>query len=784
MNGLILKLLHSTTLTVGAAFRQRPSRNTTHNISMKPSRLQTLGITLTLVAGIALTLFLGWPNSGNPPTTSAAPPVPGAVDNALPPAHFVGRAACAGCHAEQERLWKGSHHDLAMQEANAQTVLGNFNNAEFSKDGIVSRFFQREGRYWVNTDGPDGQMADFEILYTFGVTPLQQYLVALPGGRLQALSISWDSRPRAEGGQRWFHLYPDEKIDHRDELHWTKLLQNWNFMCAECHSTDLQKNYDQATHGYRTTWAEIDVSCEACHGPGSQHVVFAEKQPGHERLDPETLGLTHRLNERQGVSWPIQAPSGNALRSSPRTTTLEIETCARCHSRRGQWFADYESGQPLMNTHLPALLRAGLYHADGQIDGEVYEYGSFLQSRMFQAGVTCSDCHEPHSLKLRAEGDGVCLQCHAADKYASERHHFHPAGSPGAQCVECHMAAKNYMVVDPRRDHSFRVPRPDLTAKIGTPNACNRCHADRTPAWAAQALRHRLGHDPKGFQAYAETLHAARTRGIDAESRLSALLQDDGQPAIARATAAAELRGHLSPNTLTPLVQALYDESPLVRAAALESVQSMPPQQRWQAAHRVLTDPVRVVRALAAQTLSGVSTQTLPADDLAVFQKASAEYLAAQRFNADEPGSQVNRGNFHTARGEVAEAESAYREALAIDPDWVPAYVNLGDLYRRENRDAECETLLRAGLARQPRSAALHHSLGLLLVRLKKLPEALPELQKAVDLAPEDTRFRYVYAIGLHGAGKTREALTVVKAGLKRTPGDPGLRELAGQLGQ
>ncbi|MDD1649172.1 MAG: tetratricopeptide repeat protein [Methylococcaceae bacterium] len=753
---------------------------------MKLSRLQTLGIALSLVAGIALAIGLGWPGrvKAPPPSEAATPTPPGAADNALPPAHFVGRAACAGCHAEQDRLWQGSHHDLAMQEANTKTVLGDFNNAEFSKDGVVTRFFRRDGRFMVRTDGPDGALAEFEILYTFGVTPLQQYLVPLPGGRLQALSIAWDCRPQAAGGQRWFHLYPDEKIDHRDELHWTKLSQNWNFMCAECHSTDLQKNYDQATHGYRTTWSEINVSCEACHGPGSRHIAFAEKQQGYERIDPQTLGLALRLDERQGVSWPIREASGNAVRSRPRTTTQEIETCARCHSRRGQWFADYQPGQPLMNSHLPALLRAGMYHADGQIDGEVYEYGSLLQSRMFQAGVTCSDCHEPHSLKLRAEGNGVCLQCHGADKYASEQHHFHSANSPGAQCVECHMPANNYMVVDPRRDHSFRIPRPDLTVRIGTPNACNRCHADRPARWAAAELKRRLGHDPKGYQDYAATLHAARTGAADAEDRLSALLQEKSQPAIARATAAAELRTRLTPASFPSLVQALYDAEPLVRAAALESLDPVPPQQRWEAAHSLLRDPVRVVRAMAAEALAGVPAEQIPAGEREEFLTAGEEYLAAQRFNADEPGAVVNLGNFHAALGQAAEAELAYREALAINPDWMPAYVNLGDLFRPTGRDAEGANLIQQGLARQPQAAALHHSLGLARVRQKDLPAALASLKKALDLAPEDTRFRYVYAVALHSAGKTREAQTVVKTGLKRTPGDPGLRELAAQLGQ
>ena len=669
-----------------------------------------------------------------------------------------------------------------MQEANEQTVLGHFDDVEFSKDGVVSRFFRQDGRFMVRTDGADGQLADFEVKYTFGFTPLQQYLVEFPGGRLQALSIAWDNRPREQGGQRWFHLYPDERIDHNDELHWTKLSQNWNFMCAECHSTDLQKNYDPTVRGYRTTWSEIDVACEACHGPGSRHVAFARKKPDHERIDPRTLGLVVRLNERHDVRWALDPQSGNAARSVARTTNTEIETCARCHSRRGQWFTDYQPGQPLMNTHLPALLRETLYHADGQIDGEVYEYGSFLQSRMYQAGVTCSDCHEPHSLKLRAEGNGVCLQCHGAEKYEAAQHHHHPTGSPGAQCVNCHMPAKNYMVVDPRRDHGFRIPRPDLSARIGAPDACTHCHTDKPTQWAARQVRRWYGHDPKGYQHYAEAFHGARNGARDAETRLSALLQDQSQPAIARATAAAELGEYLTPESFPGLAQALDDADPLVRAAAVEAMDRAPPRQRWEAAQHVLRDPVRLVRALAAETLAGIPTEQMPDRERADFLKAGEEYLEAQQVNADEPGAQVNRGNFFAARGDAAEAEKAYREALALDPAWAPAYVNLSDLLRQTGRDdAEVESLLREGLAHQPRSAALHHSLGLWQIRQKNLPAALHSLQQAMNLAPHQARFAYVYAVALDSAGQTRAAHAVVAAALKQAPGDAELLQLQSQ---
>ena len=736
------------------------------------------------IAAVLLAVKLLWPVTDGhkpfpaEPTSSEVPQPP------LPPPEFVGRASCASCHAEQDKLWQGSHHDLAMQEANAQTVLGNFDNASFKKGDLVSRFFRRDGKFIVNTDGADGKLADFEVKYTFGYTPLQQYLVEFPGGRLQALSIAWDSRPKEQGGQRWFHLYPNETITHTDELHWTKLSQNWNYMCAECHSTNLQKNYDQTSKSYHTTWSEINVSCEACHGPGSNHVAWAKAKdnaggkPVDKKSELPNKGLTVLLNERRGVQWAMDAQTGNARRSTPRNTDQEIQTCARCHARRAQLFADYQHGQPLMNTHLPSLLQENLYFADGQIDGEVYEYGSILQSKMAHAGVTCSDCHEPHSLKLRMPGNGVCLQCHAEKKYAANTHHFHPTGSNGSHCVDCHMPPKNYMVVDPRRDHSFRIPRPDLTVKIGVPNACNGCHSDKQPTWAAEQVKQWYGHDPKGFQDYAETLHAARSNAVDAENKLLALVSDKGQPAIARGTAIAELGHHLTEVSLPTVIEALNDEDPLVRAAAVEALDALSPQQRWQVAHPLLRDPSRVVRALTAGTLAGIATEQVPDEDQEVFQQAIADYLASQQMNADEPGAQVNLGNFHAARNERMLAEASYREALSLNPEWVPAYVNLADFYRQSGREAEGDALLRQGLTLLPKSAALHHSLGLLQVRQKQMKPALDSLKRSVELAPNDARFAYVYAIALDSTGKNREARTVVETALKHSPGDAALNQL------
>ena len=395
-------------------------------------------------------------------------------------ADYVGRQACSECHPQQLKLWTGSHHDLAMQPAAAGAVLGDFDDTTFTYGAVTSTLFRRDGSYFVRTDGPDGALHEYRVAYTCGVFPLQQYLVEFPRGRYQVLGIAWDTRPAGEGGQRWFHLYPDERVDHRDVLHWTGPHQNWNFMCAECHSTNLRKNYRAAEDRFETAWSEIDVSCEACHGPASRHVEWARKAAKGRRTGDPTLGLVVTLKDASGGAWAFEPKTPVARRTRPLASRVEVETCGRCHARRAQLWPEYRHGQPLEDTHRVALIEEGPYHADGQILDEVYEYGSFVQTRMYREGVTCSDCHEPHSLRLRFEGSTLCARCHLSSKYDAREHHFHKPGSEGARCVSCHMPERMYMVVDGRRDHSFRVPRPDLSAALGTPNACNDCHKDRS----------------------------------------------------------------------------------------------------------------------------------------------------------------------------------------------------------------------------------------------------------------------------------------------------------------
>jgi predicted CXXCH cytochrome family protein len=661
-----------------------------------------------------------------------------------------------------------------MDHATEESVLGDFSGARFTYYGVQSRFFRKDGKFLVETDGPDGKLGIFEVKYTFGVYPLQQYLIEFPDGRLQALSIAWDSRPKDTGGQRWFHLYPNEDIRHDDILHWTKLNQNWNFMCAECHSTGVDKNYDAANDHFATTWAEISVGCEACHGQGSAHVAWARGQhswwPSGRNEDP-AKGLVVRFDERNDVAWTIDPGKGNATRNAtPATLRKEVETCGLCHARRGAFWEDWTPGQWLSDTHVVSPISRGLYHADGQMLDEVYNYGSFKQSKMFAAGVTCSDCHEPHGATLRFPGDTVCLQCHSSTKYAAETHHRHEGVSPPLGCPSCHMPTRTYMVVDPRHDHSFRIPRPDISAKLGTPNACNDCHGDRTPEWAAEAIERWHGPDRKGFQTYAEAFHAAWTDQADAGALLAAVASDRNTPGFARAGALSELASKLSPSDIDLARIGLSDSDPMVRIGALDMLENIPAPQLWPLVSTLLSDPIRGVRIKAAAVLAAVPAASQPSAARDSFNHAAAEFVAAQQLNADRPEARTTLGNFYARRGLVTDAEAAYKGALRLAPQFAPAAVNLADLYRQLGRDGDGENVLRSAIARVPNDAGLHYALGLTLIRMKQLDEALPELGHAAGLEPGQARYGYVYAVALHSAGHAKEAMKVLQDGLVKHP--------------
>ena len=663
-----------------------------------------------------------------------------------------------------------------MQIASDETVLGDFGDSEFTHFGVTSTFYKREGQFLVRTEGEGGELQEFEVTHTFGVEPLQQYLVRFPRGRLQALSICWDTRPATEGGQRWFHLYGDEKIGPRDPLHWTGVYQTWNHQCAECHSTDLKKKYSAESGSYQTTWSEIDVSCEACHGPGSKHVTWAQDAQVRDVLrEDESMGLVVRLKEADDVSWVFDPDKSIARRNRPRSSQVETETCGRCHSRRSQLSEEYVYGKPLLDTHRVTLLEEELYYPDGQIQDEVYVYGSFLQSKMHRKGVSCSDCHQPHSLSVQGGVNAVCRTCHLEENYESVSHHFHPPGSSGASCVECHMPARKYMVLDARRDHSFRVPSPHLSLKLGTPNACNQCHQDRPVQWAADAVERWYGRDAKDEPHFGETLFAGRRGLPGAAAKLLTLAQDESAPGIARASALSLLPRHASPESTGVLRAALASNDPLIRIAAAAAAEMVEPSVRLELLFSSLTDPVRAVRLEAVRALADVPPDSWGPGRLAKRDRVLAEYRGAFETQSDRAESHYNLGLLHQRLGDSEEAETAYQKALGIAPYSMLAYVNLADLYRSQGRDAEGEKLLRSGLKIDPESAPLQHSLGLLLVRMQRRSEALDWLQKAVENQPDQARYSYVYGVALQSLGQPQQALQVLRTAYSRHPGDPDL---------
>ncbi len=688
-------------------------------------------------------------------------------------ATYVGEARCAQCHSEQAQAWRTSHHALAMQTAGDASVLGNFNNAQFASDGMTSSFFKKDSKFYVHTEGPDGKPQDYALPYTFGVSPLQQYLVPFPNGRLQSFVVAWDSRSKQQGGQRWFNLYPGQKITPADPLHWTGRNQTWNYMCADCHSTNLRKNYDLAKDSYATTWSDIDVSCESCHGPGSNHVAWAEAQK---------KGSYHSSSAPDGLVVDLKAAKGSWAASEPDAATMhwkgeershnEINTCAPCHSRRHPITADDQPGQPFLDSYVPSLLEEGVYYPDGQILEEDYEWGSFIQSKMYHEGVTCSDCHDPHTAKLRSTNlNAVCERCHSPAKFDSPQHHHHQAGSAGALCVNCHMPTKTYMVVDVRRDHSFRVPRPDFSVAYGTPNACNQCHKDKSNGWAVEAVVKWYGPGRRQEAHFVEAIDAGRRGLPNAEIALTALIQDSTKPAIARATALSLLPPYLSPASIPAVQVALADNDAQVRSQAVRSLEPLPPQDRVHLAAPLLADPSRPVRIEAARLLAG-NAPGLPDAQKTALDRDVAELVASEMVSAERPENHMNLALLYAQMGRTADAENELKTALRLDPKFVPAMVNLADLYREQQRDNEGQQWLEKAMAAEPNAAEPVYALGLLKIRQKQYSEALPLLAKATALQPSNARYSYVYAVALQSSGQVNQAISILQRAHEGRPAD------------
>ncbi|MCH2114005.1 MAG: HEAT repeat domain-containing protein [Pirellulales bacterium] len=674
-------------------------------------------------------------------------------------ADFVGRATCAKCHQNQVRQWTGSDHDRAMEIPSAETVLGDFDNGTFSRFGITTRFFRKDGKYWVNTEGPDGEFQDFEIKYTFGVRPLQQYMVEFPDGRVQVLRVSWDTRTG-----EWFYVTPsdvtDQRIEPGDPLHWTGIGQNWNTMCAECHSTNVKKNYDLDTDTYHTTYSEIDVSCETCHGPGSLHVGLAESR---------------------SLFWDRVHGYGLA-KLKGASTEVQIDTCAPCHSRRSPVHPGFEAGNHFLNHYDPSLIHSGLYHADGQILDEVYVYGSFLQSKMFNKGVRCTDCHNPHSLTLKYEGNRLCAQCHQPGKYDSPTHHHH-SDPVATQCVTCHMPTRTYMNIDDRRDHSLRVPRPDLTVKLGTPNVCNDCHKDpqETPEWATEKIRAWYGDKRPDDPHYALALHAAQQGKAEGLDLVRRLLDHRESPAIVRATAVDLLANYSTAESDRLCRQAFRDPSPLVRAAGVRAISNRSLEGFVQEIADRLEDPVRVVRSAAALRLVSLAGQPGGVPVTETLERAIAEYLAGQQLTLERGRTHINMAALSKALGKYEAAQRSLRTAIRLEPYLSAVRGELAIMMERTGgnpdeirqlREHEIDLMERDSRL-LPNNAQPHYQRGMLLYLLKREKEAIEALAEACRLGPNSFDNWLALALLCEKAQRWNIATDAIQNMHRLRPNDP-----------
>lgn len=646
------------------------------------------------------------------------------IDGAV--ATYVGSDGCIDCHEEEYRAWRGSDHDKSMAVATDTTVLGDFDNTVFQHGDIYARFYTKDRNYFVYTQGPNGELTEFEVAYTLGHQPFQQYLVPFTGGRLQALSIAWDTERGA-----WYYMYPDSEIERADWLHWTRGGQTWNSQCAECHSTNLKKNYDAEERTYSTTWSEINVGCEACHGPGSRHVEWAEI-PAMARVSVENYELL--------------------IRTSEVSAAQEVELCAPCHSRRTV-LGDYDHTRTdLLQDVVPSLLTEDLYFADGQIQDEVYDYGSFVQSKMYREGVRCGDCHDAHNLELLEEGNALCLRCHRASTYDAYDHHFHQReheGRPsdGYLCVSCHMPERPYWVVDYRADHSMPVPRPDLTLQIGVPNACSMsgCHADRPVEWSADHFLRWYGE--AALPHYGTTLAAARESRPEAGDELVQMVTDTLYPAIVRATALLYLNQYSSDEAAEAVGRALKDGDALVRHTAVENLGTDETEKAVELVAPLLSDQVMAVRLAAAIRLAGIPAGGLQDYQREALDAALHDFRDAMANSQDQPHAAFNLGNLHMSLRDTAGAELHYRAAIEINDTFYPAKLNLAALLVGKGMYEEAESLLRDVLVVSPDTEEAAYALGQVLAETGRYEEAIEYLQEASAKIPERSSVFYDLAV-------------------------------------
>lgn len=705
---------------------------------------------------LALAFFAAFSISGHASAVETSPPIDPqiSIHNG-----FVDEKRCASCHASQAAAFAKSNHAKAMAVADDSTVRANFDGARYEHDGVLTTFFKRGGRYFVRTEGPDGKQAEFQVKYTFAYQPLQQYLLDIGGGRLQALDIAWDTN-RGE----WFWLGTGRPAKPGTTYHWTGPFYRWNRTCIDCHSTDPQTNFRPETGEYQSTYVATSIGCQSCHGGGANHVEWAEAGA------PQSL-----------------ANFGLA--------PVDQDVCLGCHSRRAKLLGGHGPGRAFLDHFSPSLLRPDLYFPDGQILDEVFEYGSFQQSKMARAGVVCLDCHKQHEATLKADGNAVCTQCHAETKperfanfdpsgsFDSPAHTHHPAGAAGALCANCHMPERNYMKVDPRRDHSFVIPRPDLSITYGTPNACTTCHATQTNEWAAEMMDKWYGAGWRERPTIAHAFAGAAQNDPAAIEALRALVADREQAGLVKGSAIVEM-GRLGGDAVfADVATAAASPDPLIRLGAAQAAGSLPPELRLNAIGKLLTDETRAVRVATVTALGNAPTNDLLGDQRRSFDVALEDLRAYVQANADMAETQNAYGLFLMGQRQADEAEASLRRAISLDSSLAGAHANLAELYRATGQNEKSESTYAEAIKVSPEDPLLRYGHALSLVRAKNMPGAISELEASVRFAPVNAQYRTTLAVALDSVGRTDDAFEMLGDAVANGSADANLLGTAIQYG-
>ena len=673
---------------------------------------------------------------------------------------FVGSEVCGTCHQTEHKAWSSSHHAEAMMLPDEASIKGDFNDSQFEYQGVVTRFTRDKDGFYIRVREGYAEEKLHKVAYTFGVYPLQQYLIRTDGGRYQAYDVAWDARPKKDGGQRWFKLLPDEDTSEGSPFHWTRHTQNWNSRCADCHSTNVQRGFDSKTNTFKTEFSEISVGCESCHGQGSLHAKLAQRGD----FPPDSnYGFDVSLSPGTAFTFvereDIAVPSGESR-------DVQINACGACHSRRQQVGA-FNPAEAYHNQFVLRRAETPLYFADGQIRDEVFVLGSFLQSKMAQAGVECTHCHDPHNGNLKLQGNAVCTQCHKASAYDATAHHHHPANTEAAQCVTCHMPDTTYMEVDDRRDHSFRIPNPAASELTGSKSVCKDCHKAQTNQWAQEKINDWAGEASLDLFA---TLNFGIERGDPLALRqVTQFINDPQNPALKRATLLAASGRVPSRLTAETIQKAISSPDPLIRAAALDASDFIPLQHRYGIFRGMISDESASVRFSLARQLAG-HEQFLSGKEREALLKLLSEYESQLKLSADAPAGQLALADYYTRTNKLDKAFAAFDKALEIEPAFAAALLNKADLQRATGDDGGAEQTLRAALDVASDSGAVQHSYGLNLIRQGRKSEALEHLRLATQQEDANSRYFYVLAVAQDGEGQTSEAIKTLELANERWP--------------